>query len=690
MSNKQPSREGNLRLYDAATESQEFRAAQVRQLYIYSRASTMGALLGLMVVALATREYIPHTRLIAWIAVYFAIQGPRYYLVRTFSDRYRSAAEIIQWGRKFSFLTFLSALVWGATAILMFPASFASQQMLIVIALAGISSAATVVYSPLKECYAPAVVAILLPLSLRYFYEGGETNIFIGAYILLFAGVLLITGRLMHRFVINSLKLQFDKTDLVESLSEQKRVSDLLNQELMAEIKVRKHAEEALRVQTEKFQMLSDSAPFGMVMIGKDGTFEYLNPKFKEILGYDLNDVPNGREWMRKAFPDDTYRRQVVAAWFNNLKKHGSGEARPAILEVACKDGSRKTVDFRPVKLSTGDDLMTCEDITDRTRSEEEIKKAQAALRESEERYRAVFNNAGIGIGLVDRDGRFVQVNNALMSMLGYTEREFYQLKFTDITHPDDREISAQRLEKVMRGEISSYRLEKRFIKKDGITVWADLSVSAIRDPNGKHIATIGVIADITDRKRSEEMLRVTLQRFHTILASMYAGVLLVTEDGVVEFANKAFCEMWDLDEPPADLHGLKSFAMIQKIKGLLAQPAESLTHLSEIVAGQRPGKSQEVSIRDGRTYLSDFIPILIDGKRYGRLWYFQDITNLKRTEEALREANEMLYTFADQLPAVVFVKDHNSHAQYVNNYMKETFDSEDWIGRGVHRVLTA
>ena len=505
MSNKQQSREGNLRLYDAATESQEFRASQVRQLHVYSRAGTIGALLGLIVVALATRDYIPRTGLIAWIAVYVAIQGPRYYLVRTFSDRGRSAAEIVQWGRKFAFLTFLSALVWGATAIVMFPASSASQQMLVVIALAGISSAAAVVYSPLKECYAPVVVAILLPLSLRYFYEGGETNIFIGAYILLFAGVLLITGRLMHRFVINSLKLQFDKTDLVESLSEQKKVSDILNQELMAEIKVRKHVEEELRVQTEKFQMLSDSAPFGMVMIADDGTFEYLNPKFKEIVGYDLNDAPNGREWMRKVFPDDAYRRQVVAAWLNNLAKHGPGEARPAILEVTCKDGSRKIVDFRPVKLSTGHDLMTCEDVTDRTRSEEEIKKAQAALRESEERYRAVFDNAGIGIGLADRDGRIAQVNNALMSMLGYTEREFYQLKFTDITHPDDRESSTQRLEKVMRGETSSFRLEKRFIKKDGSTAWADLSVSAIRDPNGKHIATIGVITDITDRKRSDE-----------------------------------------------------------------------------------------------------------------------------------------------------------------------------------------
>ncbi len=411
MSNKEPSREGKLSLDVTVIKSPEFRASQVRRLYANSRAGTMGALLGIIVVALAIREHVPHIRLIAWIAVYAALQVPRYYLLRTFSDRNQSAADIIQWGRTFSFWTFLCALVWGSTAIFMFPADSSAHQMLVVIALAGISSAVAVVYSPLSECYVPAVIAILSPLPLRYFYEGGETNVFIGIYILLFIGVLLIVGRLTHRFVINSLKLQFDKTDLVESLSEQKRVTDVLNQELMAEITVRKRVEEQLRVETEKFKMLSDSAPFGMVMIGKDGTFEYLNPKFTEIVGYDLSDVANGREWIRKAYPDREYRHEVVSAWFKALKEHGPGETRSGVFEVTCKDGSQRTIHFRPVKLNTGEDLMTCE--------------------------------------------------------------------------------------------------------------------------------------DITEKKRSEEELQTTLRRFYTILSSMYAGVLLVTEDGLVEFANQAFCDLW-------------------------------------------------------------------------------------------------------------------------------------------------
>ena len=160
----------------------------------------------------------------------------------------------------------------------------------------------------------------------------------------------------------------------------------------------------------------------------------------------------------------------------------------------------------------------TAQDITER-------KQAQEALRQSEERYRAVFDNAAIGIDLLDRDGRYMQVNNALMSMLGYTDREFHQLRCTDITHSDDKEISQQMLEKVMRGEISTYRLEKRYIKKDGSTMWGDLSVSAIRNGNGEHIATLAVIADITDRKKAVEALKASYQALAAYSATLETRV---------------------------------------------------------------------------------------------------------------------------------------------------------------------
>ena len=126
-----------------------------------------------------------------------------------------------------------------------------------------------------------------------------------------------------------------------------------------------KQAEEALQAERQRFQILSEYAPFGMVMIDRDGTFRYINPKFTELFGYDLKDIPDGKTWFRKAFPDPTYRHNVISAWINDSKIFASGEKRPRVFTATCKDGTEKIVSLISVQLEMGDYLMTCEDITE-------------------------------------------------------------------------------------------------------------------------------------------------------------------------------------------------------------------------------------------------------------------------------------------------------------------------------------
>ncbi|RPJ15659.1 MAG: PAS domain-containing sensor histidine kinase [Desulfobacteraceae bacterium] len=162
---------------------------------------------------------------------------------------------------------------------------------------------------------------------------------------------------------------------------------------------------EELQHEKERFQSLIQNAPFGMIVIDENGNFTYANPRFTEIFGYDLKDVPDGKRWFELAYPDSEYRNQVVSAWIEDLKTYEPGEKRPRIFDVTCKDGSRKTIHFIPVRLKTCQNLVACEDITERIKLEDQLRKAQK------------MESVGRLAGGVAHD-----FNNMLQAIMGYTE----------------------------------------------------------------------------------------------------------------------------------------------------------------------------------------------------------------------------------------------------------------------------
>lgn len=139
-------------------------------------------------------------------------------------------------------------------------------------------------------------------------------------------------------------------------------------------------------------------------------------------------------------------------------------------------------------------------DITDR-------KQAEQALQESEERFRAIYEQAAVGVGLLDLDGRWLRVNQKLCDTLGYDTRELRCMTYRDITHPDDQSTSPPLIEGLLRNEIPTYSVEKRYVRKDGSGIWVKETGTTARDTNGAPMYIISIIEDITERKNADDMV---------------------------------------------------------------------------------------------------------------------------------------------------------------------------------------
>lgn len=131
----------------------------------------------------------------------------------------------------------------------------------------------------------------------------------------------------------------------------------------------------------------------------------------------------------------------------------------------------------------------------------------EEVLRESQERFESAFEYAAVGMGLVTPEGRWLRVNRALCETLGYPEEELLSRTLPNITHPEDLEADLYQTDRLLSGELSTYRMEIRYVRKDGQTVWALLSVSAVHGEDGEVLYLILQIQDITERKALEEKL---------------------------------------------------------------------------------------------------------------------------------------------------------------------------------------
>ena len=294
--------------------------------------------------------------------------------------------------------------------------------------------------------------------------------------------------------------------------------------ELNSDVTERKRVEEALRASERLFHSGFDDSPTGMALTSLDGTLVEVNAAFAGMLGFDDPAQLAGQDFARFTHPDDVAANREGIRMMVDEGKPYVAEKRyirrdRAVVYALMGSTAVLDADGRPSMLFT-----QVQDITER-------KLAEAALRASEERFRGGFENSPIGMALVDPSGRYLEVNSTHARMLGVEDPgEMIGLSFESFVHPDDVADTYASIERLH--ETGTDHGERRYIRKDGATVYALFGSSVVRDADGQPSVLFSQAEDITERKRVEEALRASEQRFRGGFENSPIGMALVGLDG--------------------------------------------------------------------------------------------------------------------------------------------------------------
>ncbi len=258
-------------------------------------------------------------------------------------------------------------------------------------------------------------------------------------------------------------------------------------------------------------------------------------------------------------------------------------------------------------------------------------KRADDALRESEQRFRAIFDQAAVGVAQVGRDERFVAANNRLCEILGYTRDELLGKTIRDLTYPDDADASVALSRSLMAGEVQRYTMEKRYRRKDGSAVLCTLFASLVRDESGRPKYAIGVMEDITERKRAEQELAEAHRRTAAILESISDGFNSFDREWRYTYVNPAGARM--LGMKADELLGKSLWEVFPKVAD------------SPFGAAYRRAMAENVPVQVEAFYpepLNRWYQVRCYPSPEGLSLFLTDTTEHRRAEERLRQAHKL------------------------------------------------
>jgi PAS domain S-box-containing protein len=431
-----------------------------------------------------------------------------------------------------------------------------------------------------------------------------------------------------------------------------------LNEELEERVRQRTveltEANEALKKSEATLRSVFSASPVGILLVTSDRKISWMNNRMTSITGYTLEDLEGGNPSI--FYPTEEEFVQVGKLVFEKVLQGNTVESDTKWVR---KDGAIRHIHLSvapidPNNSSIGQVSMVS-DIT-------EQKEAEKKLIESEERYRTVIENSNDGVAL-SRDGKYVYINKKFLKMFGYDRPDDLLGKSPRMTiHPDDREIALAHVLKRQRGEVASSEYTFRGIKKDGSTIYVEVS-GATMIFRGE-MATIGFVRDITKRKQAEEALRESEDRFRTLLEKSGEVISLtdinqkrtyvsLSVKTVLGYSVEEYCALkWSNVCHPDEFQMLE----VNRV-WMLEHPGETVTFTSRLRHKDGRWRWMESTSRN----------LLNDPKVRAIVVNYHDITERKNAEEALKASEDRFRTLVEKSSEVIQLIDAGERRVYVS-----------------------
>jgi len=456
-----------------------------------------------------------------------------------------------------------------------------------------------------------------------------------------------------------------------------KQYNEILFKKLEKKVTDLEIANQNLKILEEKYRSLFEHLQDAIFLTKPDGSILEVNNAACKMFGRSVDEI---RAAGRNGLVDVTDPCLQVA-----LKERAQAGAARAEITMLRANGEKFPVDIISTMFTDMNGQqktsMIIRDITERKRAED-------TLRKSEARFRSYFELPLIGIAITSPEKGWIEVNNRLSDILGYSVQELKGMSWSELTYPEDLDADVEQFNRVLAGEIDSYMIDKRFIRKGGEVIWTSLAAGCVRKQDGTVDYFVVLLEDITDRKQAEEALRESEKKYRDLYNFLPIPVYEMDFEANIISANRAIYETFRGTEE--DLKkGFKGWQLLSP-----EDVAKSAKNIERLLKGEQTGGTEYTLMRlDGSVFPAMVISSVIykDGKPVGLRGAVVDITDRKRAEEVLRQSENKYRLLADNIHDVIFVLDMNLNYTYVSPSTKilRGYEPEEVMKQSPSKTLT-